>query len=431
MSTFAALAHTYAAPVALGAPAALFQLDGTAWLHAASPGTRTKGESTFTIDQATTDNFVRVFATGYPRSVPVDYDHGTTMADGTGNAPASGAVLEMRSVWSAADLAAMPGAAEKVARAGRTPDDPENFGLWVRVKPTARARKLIEDAEYTSMSIAFAHDLPHPETGAPQGPAIFSIALTNTPFLDNLVPVAASRGPGGIRPHPDRESIMPNTILTSLSALFGKPVEKEDDILTLTRAAIEAKDAEIEKARPLVTYAALVADELGEGDGSKAVSAIRTLKQEREAAKVALAKAATDGRKAQVAAIVTKYERKMGSALQREHYTKSVDADLAKGQQPGETDTEKVLASTPDAPNLTPGAAPAGGDAAPGTAAPAAPQPVDRDAEVAKKADEYMRGDDAVKALAAKGDRFAAYTLALEKANDAVPYPPHPQRTTT
>jgi hypothetical protein len=48
--------------------------DGTLWTHAATLGTRYK-QGFFTIDKATIENFIKVFKTGYPQKVCVDYEH--------------------------------------------------------------------------------------------------------------------------------------------------------------------------------------------------------------------------------------------------------------------------------------------------------------------------------------------------------------------
>jgi hypothetical protein len=45
------------------------------WSHAATLGTRYKN-GFFTIDKPTIENFIRVFKTGYPQKVCVDYEHG-------------------------------------------------------------------------------------------------------------------------------------------------------------------------------------------------------------------------------------------------------------------------------------------------------------------------------------------------------------------
>jgi hypothetical protein len=57
----------------------LVAADGTLWSHAATLGTRYKGEE-FCIDRACVENFVKVFTSGYPQKIPVDYEHGSTTA---------------------------------------------------------------------------------------------------------------------------------------------------------------------------------------------------------------------------------------------------------------------------------------------------------------------------------------------------------------
>src|SRR4051812_43542822 len=142
--------------------------DGTLWSHAATLGTRIKGSS-FTIDHTTIDNFIRVFKTGYPQKIVVDYEHGTFngATDAGQPVPAAGQVKELKGVYSATDLTGdLLATAKKLCeKVGRPLDDPRNFGLWMRWLPTARALQMVTQREYTELSIAFFNDLPHNVTG--------------------------------------------------------------------------------------------------------------------------------------------------------------------------------------------------------------------------------------------------------------------------
>jgi hypothetical protein len=88
----------------------LVMADGTIWSHAATLGTRFKGDA-FSIDRDVVENFVKVFTSGYPRKVPVDYEHASTTDDpevrklrAKGEVPKAGDVAELRGVFSAADF---------------------------------------------------------------------------------------------------------------------------------------------------------------------------------------------------------------------------------------------------------------------------------------------------------------------------------------
>jgi hypothetical protein len=141
-----------------------------------------------------------VFTNGYPKKVPVDYEHASTTDDpevrklrAQGLVPKAGDVVELRGVFSSEDFTGdLKSAAEKLsAQAQRPLDDPRNLGLWMRWKPTSRALNAIKAGEYTELSIAFDEDLPRNTDGAGQGPGLWAVALLNTPFLDDMLPVAA------------------------------------------------------------------------------------------------------------------------------------------------------------------------------------------------------------------------------------------------
>ncbi|HEX5409193.1 MAG TPA: phage protease [Gemmatimonadaceae bacterium] len=175
--------------------------DGSIWSHAATFGDYVYGGETMAITPATVRNFLRVFASGYPQKVPVDYEHDTARLTGDakqpGAIPKAGDILELAAVERPADL--NPAMQLQVEKAGRAVDDPRNLGLWVRWRPTPRALQLLHGREYSEMSITWYEDYPHNQTGAAQGPTIVSVALTNTPFLDGMVPIALTLVTPGIR----------------------------------------------------------------------------------------------------------------------------------------------------------------------------------------------------------------------------------------
>lgn len=256
--------------------------DGTLWSHAVTPGSYVKGHR-FTIDKDAIDSFVRNFATS-GKKLPVDYEHSTVSAEyaaarAAGEAPKAGDIVELRGVYSSADFTdQLKTSAEKLAkRAGRTLDDPATFGLWMRWKPTARALKKIKDGEYSELSIAFDWEAEHNQTGEKRGPALLSVALTNTPFVDTMLPVAASRHDGGSPAAPaEGDRAMPNTMLLSAAAaLSGKPVavQTEEEAITILTAVAP----EIVRLR---AFESQVGVELGEVQTDKAVARIKALKAE-------------------------------------------------------------------------------------------------------------------------------------------------------
>ena len=251
--------------------------DGSLWSHAATLGTYYKGES-FTIDRDTIESFIKNFTLGYPQKVPVDYEHGTVSgATATGQpVPKAGDVLELKGVYAPTDLVGdVRQAAEKLARrAGAALDETKALGLWMRWRPTARALQMIKAGEYSELSLAFAGDHADNRTGASQGPALLSVALTNMPFLDSMMSVAASRRDGGrpAAPGSSGDRAMSNTMLLSAAAaIVGKAVATEEEAIT----QLTALQPELVRLR---AFAKDVGAEIGEAEPAPAVEKIRGLK---------------------------------------------------------------------------------------------------------------------------------------------------------
>jgi phage I-like protein len=203
--------HPHALLLTLGATLdtdTALRSDGTRWDHAAVMGTFYYDGEEFTIDEDVLQSFVANFKRGSPAKVPIDYDHSTTNKKAVGQGtpvPKAGDLVEMKAVTSAADL--IDDMLAKIKRAGREPTDPANFGLWIRWRPTPPALGYVKNREYTEMSAAFYEDCKDPKTGEMQGPTLYAVALTNTPFLNDMVSIAASalstRGGGGDAADPD------------------------------------------------------------------------------------------------------------------------------------------------------------------------------------------------------------------------------------
>lgn len=328
--------------------------DGTIWSHAATLGTRIKGTQ-FIIDRSTVENFMRVFQSGYPQKIVVDYEHGTTngATDRGHPVPAAGQVYELAGVFSADDfkgdlLASVEKLIEKVMPA-RTLDDPRNYGLWIRWRPTHRALQMITDREYTELSITFVNDLEHNVTGEPQGPAILAVALTNLPFLDDMLPIAASRGDGGDPAAPGTKGapIMDNpTMLQRAAAFFGKPFASSEAVQDAAEERITSLTTEVTALKGHKSYAEAVIGEVGESDPAKAVTKIRELKTVAEASRQAAESAANTAIEASRDAVLTKHENRLTPAM-KEYFGPQIVTELKAGKKAGETAVEKVIGELP------------------------------------------------------------------------------------
>lgn len=389
--------------------------DGTLWSHAATLGSRTKGGSEFCIDRACVENFVKVFTAGYPQKILVDYNHSSTTDDPVarglgyqGSAPKAGDVLELTGVFSVGDFTGdlKNTAVALAAKASRPLDDPRNFGLWMRWKPTGRALASIKAGEYTELSIAFDDDLPNNVDGAGQGPGLWAVALLNTPFLDDMLPVAASRDtppPAGNRPAQSTESPMTlsQKILSLVSAVRGKTVATEDDVVT----ELTAQQTEITELRTSREYRDVVSAEFGgEKDAAKVVAKVRELNAKLTAAEAAATTQKKAAIKATVDATIKAYEKVLGSVPLRTMLTNALTKELDEGKELDKTETMATLKSLSPAVNLTQSAGPDVGGAG-----------VDDDKKIDARAQELMRDDPEIKALAAK-DWSAGYRQASQRA---------------
>ncbi|HNC97276.1 MAG TPA: phage protease, partial [Myxococcota bacterium] len=122
------------------------------------------------------------------RDLVIDYDHQTVRAEWNGQkAPAAGWIdrLEVR-----------------------------EDGLYGHVRMwTPQAAEHLKAKEYRYLSPTLIWNRPDKKTGTPTGAYLHSVALTNTPFLDELPALVASdtHSPGG------------STMLTLLLASLGLP----------------------------------------------------------------------------------------------------------------------------------------------------------------------------------------------------------------
>jgi phage I-like protein len=383
----------------------LVAADGTIWSHAATLGTRFKG-SEFTIDRATIENFVRVFTSGYPQKIPVDYEHGTTNGATTRGQPVpkAGDVLELRGVFAASDFAGeLRTAAEKLAaKADRSLDDPKNFGLWMRWRPTKRALGMIQEGEYSELSIAFDEDFADNTTGKGQGPTLLAVALTNLPFLDDMLPVAASRDLGGSPAVIGQKEFTMSkvTMLAAAAALFGKPVVDEEQAVT----ELTALQTELPKLR---SYAADVGAELGETDPAKAVEKVKQLKASVTQYESAAAEAKKAATKAVVDSTLKEHESKFVPAM-RPMLERELTREITEGKAAKDTDVVKALSAAPKL-GIT--------ERATGADDGSSSANTTDDVKLDAAAKELMQSDAEVKELYQSRGHSAAFSLALEKAS--------------
>jgi phage I-like protein len=383
----------------------LIAADGSIWSHAATLGTRFRGTE-FTIDRETVDSFIRNFTSGGPRKVPVDYEHGTTNGATTEGRPVpkAGDVLELKGVYAVDDFTGdLRTAAEKLAaKAGRALDDPQNFGLWQRWRPTPRALGMIKDGEYSELSIAFVSDHQDTTTGKAQGPTLVAVALTNRPFLDDMLPVAASRdhgGPPAVIGHQEF-TMSKTTMLAATAALIGKPVSDDEQGAT----ELTALSKELPTLR---SYAADVGAALGETDPAKAVKKVKELQASVETHELAAKQAKEAATKAVVDATLKEHESKFIPAM-RPMLERELTRELNAGAtDPKETEVVKALSAAPDTGITTRKTGADDGSSSANTS---------DDVKLDAKAKELMQSDAEVKELHQAQGFGAAFNLALRKA---------------
>jgi phage I-like protein len=379
--------------------------DGTLWSHAATLGTRFKG-SAFTIDKATVENFIKVFTAGYPRKVPVDYEHGTVNgATERGQpVPAAGTIVELRGVYAVKDFdGALKTAAEKLtARMGRELDDIRNFGLWMRWRPTARALEMVKSAEYTEVSIAFSENYPHNVTSVGQGPTLLSVALTNMPFLDDMVSIAATRdGGGSAAAPPSGDRAMPTAILLSAAAaVSGKAVATDEEATTILTSA----SSEITRLR---AFHDKLSVELTEVDPDKAHAKLREIKNENNDFRLKAEKAEEKRVEQTVATTMKEFEDRTTPFSRDKVWAPALKTELRANPQLDVKQTETYKALKQEKPHHITDQSSSGDSGQKG------PNQQDR---LLARAQELMKDDPEVKEAITKRGRGEAFMLAFDKA---------------
>jgi hypothetical protein len=139
---------------------------------------------------------------GIENIIPWDYNHASEMFPGAGNLPVEGAPSQ---AWTR-DL--------KMAK-----DKDGKTCLMAYTLFLEPALSYIRNDQYQWSSIAARFDAIHPETGENIGAIITSIALTNTPFIEGMEKLAASKNIDLRRYYSRAEDI--NEAIHSLKSLFG------------------------------------------------------------------------------------------------------------------------------------------------------------------------------------------------------------------
>lgn len=416
----------------LSTSAGVLQDDGTLWSQGCTLGSYVKGGEAFTLDKEKIDNFIRVFLTGSRQKIPVDYDHGVTDNDpvavqqrAMGKVPKAGDVLEMEGVYSADDFTGeLKSAAEKLCAEANPPrelDDSRNLGLWIRWRPTPRALQGIQAREYSELSVCFVDDLLDNKTGEGQGPALLAVALTNLPFLADMLPVAASQRHGGspAAPGTGDDSTM-KTLLTSLAAVIGgSPRATEDEaVADVTKLGTELKTlrdnvAARDQARTeLSASLSLITTELGVSDAKTALDRIRSLTAENKRfadAAAAEKKTRIDG---EVTTTMKKYEKVLTPALRDEFYGPQLRAELEAGVEIAKAKT--IVALDALKPHGIVGRIAGADNDSEGLGG-------DQDAVLDRKARALVSSDPELKAIADK-DWSKAYDLACDRVAKEINY---------
>lgn len=116
----------------------------------------------------TAEVFDQIIANAERRKTPIncDYEHQTFKPSVSGAVPSSGHIVKLE----------------------RRDDT-----LWALVELTARAAQHVRDGEYRSCSPVIEFDAKDRASGEDVGPEMLSLALTNDPFQDGLVPYRLTR----------------------------------------------------------------------------------------------------------------------------------------------------------------------------------------------------------------------------------------------
>jgi phage I-like protein len=140
------------------------------WIQLAKYGTFLGHPSgPFKLDRNTFEEIVANFRATENRHIPIDYEHASEASETSGTipvngAPAQGWIIDMKI---------------------------DGQGLWGLVEWLPQAREQIRAKQYRYFSPAIRFGTKDRVTGKPTGARMSSGAITNSPFLDGLEPLAA------------------------------------------------------------------------------------------------------------------------------------------------------------------------------------------------------------------------------------------------
>lgn len=129
-------------------------------------------------------------------------------------------------------------------------EDRQTDGLWLQVEWTPKALQSLRDREYRYFSPEFADSWKHPKSGTTFKDVIFGGAITNRPFLKDILPINLSEF--GHETQQEEKDMDP--ALKRLSELLGLKLADDADDDTATAAIAEAitKLQEPKKDDPVV-----------------------------------------------------------------------------------------------------------------------------------------------------------------------------------
>lgn len=135
-------------------------------------------------------------------------------------------------------------------------------GLWLLVEWTKNAAQAIKDREYRYFSPEFTFSWEHPETGAEYEDVVVGGALTNRPFLKNLVPINLSE----LDIEDEQEEGMDPKLREALIKRFGLSEDVSDEQI-MEAAQTEASKVDLSSATVEVSDDGTIVVKHPEADG--------------------------------------------------------------------------------------------------------------------------------------------------------------------
>jgi phage I-like protein len=122
-------------------------------------------------------------------------------------------------------------------------------GLWLTVEWTPDAAKAIKNREYRYFSPEFASEWKHPKTGEKYKDVLFGGAITNRPFLKDILPINLSEAFAGTKPTQEAPKV--DEFVKQLAALLGLPDDSTSEkVLSEFKLKLEAPKPEPKKDEP-------------------------------------------------------------------------------------------------------------------------------------------------------------------------------------